>query len=121
MTQKLLKIASGFDVGIGRQQIKVLAKKLLEIVSEDLTKKLLEIASEDSTKKLLEIVSADPTKYCYVEIASEDSTKIQKCFKIAYEDSSEKLFLKLLLTIRLKNCLKLLLKIRPKSCFKIAS
>ena len=116
MTQKLLKIASGFDVRIGRQQIKVLAKKLLEIVSEDLTKKLLEIAcddstkkqleiaSEDLTKKLLKIVSADPTKYCYVEIASEDSTKIQKCFKIAYEDSSEKLFWP-------KSCLKLYLKI----------
>ena len=81
MAKKLLEIVS-----------EDLTKKLLEIACEDSTKKRLEIASEDLTKKLLEIVSADPTKYCYVvEIASEYSTKIQKCFKIAYE-------------IPLKNC-----------------
>ena len=94
MAKKLLEIVS-----------EDLTKKLLEIACEDSTKKRLEIASEDLTKKLLEIVSADPTKYCYVvEIASEYSTKIQKCFKIAYEDSSEKLFWP-------KSCLKLYLKI----------
>ena len=43
-TEKLLKIASGFDVGIGRRQLKVLVKKLLEIVSEEKT------ASEDDPK-----------------------------------------------------------------------
>ena len=36
-TEKLHKIASCFKVGIGRQQSKVLAKKLLEIASEDST------------------------------------------------------------------------------------
>ena len=65
---------SGFDVEIGRQQLKVLAKKPLEILSEDSTEKLLEIGSEDSTEKLLEIASEDLTEKL-LEIASEDQIK----------------------------------------------
>ena len=83
---------SGFDVEIGMQQLKVLAKKPLEIASEDSTEKLLGIASEDLTEKLLEIASEDSTEKL-VDIASEDL---------------------------IKNYLKLLLKIRPKTaknCF----
>ena len=54
MTEKLLKIASGFDVRIvSRQQIKVLAKKLLKLYLKISPKNCyLKIASEDSTWEL---------------------------------------------------------------------